>query len=208
MRRIDNSLAAGTDDRSKPERSGLSTPWDGGPSEMLELYSDIDEDGSDARDDNDAPDDDHRAKVADLNDITLEHSMAPLSLPWDPKRIAEREKLIHARNLKLAKLAQAKVKKEASAHLQDSKPPSRESTHHHSAAAACSSSSSSNPHSISSKVEHLDDKDENIKRDVKLKKDQLDELSNVGKQFTRGKKAVHRAANSVSFFLPLSCGSH
>ncbi|KNZ57244.1 uncharacterized protein VP01_2201g1 [Puccinia sorghi] len=190
MRKIDNSVMP-SDGRPKGGDRGTA----GG---MLEIYSDMDEEGSDGNKDDLLIDDDHRAKVADLNDITLEHSMAPFSLPWDPKRIADREKLILARNEKMAKLAQAKVKKEAI----DSKPVSttsllsRESTINN-----ASSSSTPNP-SLPTKVEHLDDKNENIQRDVKLKKEQLEEISNVGKEFTHRKKpmkaATHVGSEGVS----------
>ncbi|KAH9448240.1 hypothetical protein MJO28_011779 [Puccinia striiformis f. sp. tritici] len=194
MRRIDNSIVPTDNNNNKSDRSA-NKPWDGGPSEMLELYSDIDdEEGSD--DNGGDQDEDGRSKVADLNDITLEHSMAPLSLPWDPKRIAERERLIHARNQKLIKLTNQKIKREQA---EDTKPlpsTSPENSRQSSSTAPLngrentSNSNESVPLMKLDPVEHLDDNDENHKRDVKLKKDQLEELSNVGKQFTQ-KKPTH-----------------
>ncbi|KAH9445176.1 hypothetical protein Pst134EA_031778 [Puccinia striiformis f. sp. tritici] len=52
--------------------------------------------------------------------ISLSNIQWPLlSLPWDPKRIAERERLIHARNQKLIKLTNQKIKREQA---EDTKP--------------------------------------------------------------------------------------
>ncbi|KAA1096825.1 hypothetical protein PGT21_029646 [Puccinia graminis f. sp. tritici] len=188
MRKIDNSIVP-TDERStRPgttaDRSGTTTPWDGGPGEMLELYSDIDEPGS--QDGEDLVDDHLRSRVADLNDITLEHSMAPLSLPWDPKRVAERERLIQARDQKLLKLAKLKLKKETDDLLPpDSKPLSANTSRQSSSFPVRESTTTTDT------VEHLNDQDENLKRDVKLKKEQLEEISNVGKQFIHRKSTLN-----------------
>ncbi|WAR60649.1 hypothetical protein PtB15_9B588 [Puccinia triticina] len=114
--------------------------------------------------------------------------MAPLSLPWDPKRVAERERLVQARNEKLLKLAQTKLKKENTDLPNDSKPsslPIREST----------TTTTVSDSSVPLKDEHLNDQDENQKRDVKLKKEQLEEISNVGKQFTQRQPAIKKAPN-------------
>ncbi|OAV97459.1 hypothetical protein PTTG_00181 [Puccinia triticina 1-1 BBBD Race 1] len=169
MRRIDNSIMP-TDERSRTATSGTTTPWEGRPGEALELYSDIDEGGSDGPDDNFAT-----------------TTVAP-SLPWDPKRVAERERLVQARNEKLLKLAQTKLKKENTDLPNDSKPsslPIREST----------TTTTVSDSSVPLKDEHLNDQDENQKRDVKLKKEQLEEISNVGKQFTQRQPAIKKAPN-------------
>ncbi|EGG04278.1 uncharacterized protein MELLADRAFT_108593 [Melampsora larici-populina 98AG31] len=108
MRKIDNSVTS-TGPSSRAQ-SGSVTPWDGGPSDMFDLYSDIDENPEDEMDGDEGEGD--RGKVADLNDISNEHPMAPLTLPWDPNRIAERERLMAERDAKLRKLAELKLKSE------------------------------------------------------------------------------------------------
>lgn len=194
MRKVDNSIVPSDDrNRSGPTTRGnsLNTSWDGDPSNMLELYSDADDDGSDGGEGH-MVDDVNRTRVADLNDITLEHSMAPLSLPWDPKRIADREKLIQERKEKMLRLANLKIKREAQeidvkpfvdVNCATSKGSSLQSTRE------CTTTTDSSVQ-LRNDEKSDPDRDDVEKLEIKLKQEQLEELSKVGKQFLTRKKPV------------------
>ncbi|MBW0460684.1 hypothetical protein O181_000399 [Austropuccinia psidii MF-1] len=183
MRKIDNSVAS-ADGKSKAgtaSRSGTITPWNGAPEGIFELYSDPDDNASQSGEGK--ADDTDRITMADLNDITLEQPMAPVSLPWDPKRIAEREKMIQARNEKVAKLTRMKLKQEQDL---DIKPHSLSTTPITiSTPSRQSHSMSTGPESVVKREELEERESEAMKQDIKLKQEQREELTKVGKQLLR-----------------------
>ncbi|KAG0151682.1 hypothetical protein CROQUDRAFT_667712 [Cronartium quercuum f. sp. fusiforme G11] len=189
MRKVDNSVIPG--EGSSRGYSETVTPWDGGPSEMFDLYSDVEDADGDGEGMIGEGGQVDRAKVADLNDISAEHAMAPLTLPWDPKRIAERERLMNEREVKLSKLASLKLKQEeekstlegltsrlasdAPSSHEASTGPSGTTTPGFTRASTCTVSESI------VKSESVEEQDvEALKAEVQLKREQMEEMAKVG----------------------------
>ncbi|KAH9821789.1 RNA polymerase III RPC4-domain-containing protein [Melampsora americana] len=189
MRKIDNSVtSAGGSSRGQ---SGSVTPWDGGPSESFDLYSDIDENPEDEPDGEEGEGD--RGKVADLNDISTEHPMAPLTLPWDPNRIAERERLMVERDGRLRKLAELKLKVEDEKPVMeglgaDLKPQASRSTHSPALISGSVTPAFTRASTLTAtesvvKSETVEEQTlEAMKTDVKLKLEQMEEMATVAAQ--------------------------
>ncbi|CAH7687464.1 RNA polymerase III RPC4-domain-containing protein [Phakopsora pachyrhizi] len=182
MRRIDNSATPVNGPSRDDTPAGTTEMSRNRETSELDLYSDLESNPS--QEDFANEEGQSRGKNADLNEINLEHSMAPVSLPWDPKRIAEREKLLQERKLKVANIARMKLKGEEDG--EDSKPSittsSRASTAAVSSEALGRTSLSAAPESVA-RNDTLEEKDfEAMKNEIKLQQEQLEELSNVGKQ--------------------------